>query len=255
MKLTADQLAGLTKPFDVFLFYDNPEWWNVPLWVAVLGIQSYQRNYFGRSADVWPVHAELVLRRDKLLNAVPPRVCWDTIDQASKRRVKVFRPTFYNFTQADAEWMIGQIETETEYLNDDGKPYRARLIGQDYDIPQLFRIAINGMLGYTARAEAVPELDKGQANKVCSVITRVPFEHLRKHKALEAPAIGGVDPYKKLFGGMNVKKFFEREARWAHAVVEAWQKNRRHDIELTTPADYACSDYYDNEFVEVTRNF
>lgn len=105
--------------------------------------------------------------------------------------------------------------------------------GEDYDIGQLLDIAINGLLGYDHQRR-LTIFDFGRKKKVCSVGVRVAFEYLYKERIKTADS----RPGKWLFYELNPEK-------WP---PEAIRNYKGTDVEATSPAHFANSDYFCFEF-------
>jgi hypothetical protein len=101
-----------------------------------------------------------------------------------------------------------------------------KLIGKIYDIGQLLDIAINHILGYTVRRK-YKIFDFGKRCKICSVGVRSIYEFLLQ--------------YIQKNENKNLQKLFTCG-------------NKSVDVEITTPAHFANSVRYENEFVLVAKN-
>lgn len=240
----------IIKPGDLISFYDTPGLWPPSqwlMWPPYWGICKYQENYFGTPGDTKTAHTEVYLDDNHILNAIPPKVKWSTLKELNGRKIKVFRPTFYSFLPEHAETMIREFENEVEYTDDGGK-YKAKLIGSDYDLGQILCIAINGYLGYPNQY-GFDGLDQGKDHKVCSVICRLFYEHFRKIKGKEM----GNDPYKTLFNKINPDAFFA--SRWKDKIIGHFRQHGKLYTEMTVPATFTNSRYFNNEFTCIYCSF
>jgi hypothetical protein len=238
------------QPFDAITFYNIPPFWNIPLWAAVLGIQNYQLNYFGRGSDFHTTHVEIYFDDDHIVDAVPPAIKWDKLKDLDGCKIKVWRPTFRTFSVDDADRMVAEFEKNSIYLDDNGKAYNASIIGSKYDIGQLVNIAVNGMLDYPNTGK-VSWFDAGKDKKVCSVVSRLAYEHFRKLKEAET----GTEPYRRLFSIFNAKKFESAESRDWDRDAEEFTHDQGVYVEQTTPAHFSNPNYFSNEFALVYSSF
>jgi hypothetical protein len=239
-------LKNELKPFDVLVLMENPEWWNIPLWFGLLGIQAYQRDVFGRKSNWHTGHVELYLDPEHTLNPVPPKVKWDTLKDLEKRKFLVYRFNNFKFTDEHAKWMIRQFEMPVAYETATDGLTTSTIIGSKYDYGQILDIAVSGMLGYPNKL-ALHNLDKPELI-VCSVGCRLAFEHFRKNN----PTANGYDPYPKLFSTINKELFEDAKenecARFADEVLEDFEKSGHVTVEASTPAHFANSQFFGNEF-------
>ena len=112
------------------------------------------------------------------------------------------------------------------------------MVGEDYDIGQLLDIAVNQMMGYEHQRR-LRFFDFGRKKKVCSVGVRVAFEYLYQLKIKTKDSRRG----KWLFYELNPEK-------WSPKAVREY---RGTDVEVTSPAHFANSDYFCREFELVAR--
>ena len=112
------------------------------------------------------------------------------------------------------------------------------MLGTDYDIGQLLDIAINAILGYDHQRR-LTIFDFGRKKKVCSVGVRVVYEYLYQIKVKNTDSRSG----KWLFDELNSEKWSQKKL----------QKFRGTDVEATSPAHFANSDYFRHEFKLIAR--
>ena len=242
-----ETMKSLILPGDVIQYYDSPwntgwkNWFNIPWIVAYQGIVKFQRDYFGKRADINTDHVTVYLGPNNILDAKPPKVQWSKIDDLGNAKVKVFRPNFYRVQPRDVSRMITEFESPVAYIDSQGHSKTYAMIGSDYQISQCVDIAINGQLGYPCE-DKVELFDSGQNHIVCSVAVRTFFERLRQIIGKET----GCDPYKPLFSTINKGCF--AETTYGDDIINSFNKFGKVATEMTLPAHFSNSNCFGNEF-------
>jgi hypothetical protein len=230
------------KPFDVLTFYSNPSWYDVMGWSTQLAIQLQARNYLSSNSDWYPHHSQIFFAPDKIYRAVPPTLCWDTVDAMIARgeQVKVFRPA-YPFTDADAQEMIKLFETPQNFTKE-GIARTETIIGSSYDVATDIMIGLNGLLGHPDNDNI--DIDNG-SRLICSAGCALAFEIYRQNH----PGC-----YPRFFSKIQEAAF--KDALWGSEIVRDYQAGNQLQIMDTTPADLAnTSTHFGSELIYIGQNF
>jgi hypothetical protein len=232
------------KPCDIICFYQNPQWWDVVGWAVQRGIQQDSKNYLSGNSDWYSPHIELVFAPDAIYRAVPPKIAIETVDDIIKRgdRVKVFRPTFYNFTEADGHELLKTFESSTDYASE-GITKKEVIIGDEYDTDTDLMIGLNSFLFGSPNSNKV-SLGTG-SQLICSAGTALAYEYFRMNHG---------QPYPKLFSKIQPDAF--KTAWWRNEIIGNYMKGNQLQILDTIPAHFANTQtHFNKEFVLVGSNF
>ena len=222
VKAACDAILKIIQPGDVVNQVGDFRWWEFWLAIGSRAIQSHQKNLFGKNADWKDDHTMLYFDQDNTFSVELPRATLKPLQEYCLSNLSIYRLCLKKLTPADIKVMI-QAARE--------------MVGTDYDLGQLLDIAINDILGFQHQRR-LTIFDFGRKKKVCSVGVRVVFEHLYRTKIRPPDA-----PEKWLFDQLNPEKWSEK----------AIQKFRGTDVEATTPAHFANSDYFQHEFKRIDR--
>ncbi|MBN2417049.1 hypothetical protein JXO52_14510 [bacterium] len=221
-KACADILRVI-RPGDVVNQANTVQWWEIFISFGIWGIRKYQRHLFGRDAETGDDHTMLFFDRDKTLSVEPPRAIFKPLEKYCLTDISIYRLQEHHVTPGDIALM---------------NEASADLIGTDYDIGQLVDILINGLLGFEHTLK-IKLFDFGNRKKVCSVGVRAVYEYLYQKRIKSGEDVR--DTW--LFNEIN-------PAKWPEHVVRHYKGT---DVEATTPAHFANSDYFGNEFRLVAR--
>lgn len=231
-----DNIMKVIKPGDVI----NTEaqlqsWWDVAESVAWNFIWADQKYVFGEKSRYKDEHSTLFLNRDLICSVEPPRAKYIDLRDCCLDKLWIYRYTKYEFQPEDIEFL------RTAYFPIWGTPY---------DFGQLLDILINTLFGDEDYMK-FKLFDFSKRDKVCSVGVRILYEAFIKHKNKSLPE------GKKLHhlfrelnpehaGEAHVKeRFFHDKPRPGE---DKHEKRSGVDVEMTTPAHYANTQFFDNEF-------
>jgi hypothetical protein len=114
------------------------------------------------------------------------------------------------------------------------------MMGTYYDIGQLLDIGLRGLLNFN-QSRSLRVFDFGTNLKVCSVGLRICFEYLYQKKIL--PRLQNPPKGKWLFREL-------KPGKWPQAMYEDYDGT---DVEATTPAHFANSGFFRDEFTLIAR--
>lgn len=221
-KACADILKVI-RPGDVVNQANTVQWWEVFISFGIWGIRKYQRHLFGKDAKTGDDHTMLFFDREKTLSVEPPKALTKPLEKYCFTDISIYRLKKYTLTPEDITVMREAAEG---------------FIGTDYDIGQLVDILLNGLLGFEHTMK-IKLFDFGKKKKVCSVGVRAVFEYLYQKRIKN-----GADTEETwLFNEIKPDKWPEHIVKHYHGT----------DVEATTPAHFANSDYFGNEFRLVAR--
>jgi hypothetical protein len=196
-------------------------WWRVPNFF----IRGDQRRIFGRQSIWYDTHCMLFLDDDHTLSVGVPRAKWLKPEDYCLSRISIWRFTKHKpLNKGEKQILIDYAEKQ--------------LIGRLYNVRLLLVILINNILGYS-NVLHLKRSDLAKYRKVCSVGVRMLFEKLRQVlKQNRQPC------FEKLFRNVNPL------APWPGGVFPQSRISDQYgvDVEATTPAHFANSQYFDNEF-------
>ncbi len=217
-------IMQVAKPGDVINQRNfEHHWWEIWLPLVVTAIRWYQRDLFGKQSNWKDTHTMLFFDQDHTFSVELPKATFKPLSHYCLSDLSIYRLKLIELNQEHI--------TEMREVAEDLK-------GEDYDIGQLLDIAINSIMGYKFRMK-YKWFDFGKKKKVCSVGVRVPFEKLYQNKIrTKSP-----EQQKWLFYQLNPDK-------WPQKKVQEYTGT---DIEMTTPAHFANSDYFLYEFELVAK--
>jgi len=217
---TYESIKKIIKPGDVINQSNSPEWWQFWLAFTHLAIKWYQRELFG-SNSIWKdTHSMLYLDENNTFSVEFPKVVMKPLRDYYLSDFTIYRMDLTNLN-----------EICVEILRDTA----LQMIGEDYDVGQLLDIGINEILGYHFQRK-LSLFDFGRKRKVCSVGVRICFENLGNQ--VRTPFGKSTKPGKWLFHDLNPSMWTKREI----------EEYRGTDVEATSPAHFANSNYFCNEF-------
>ncbi len=228
-----ENILKVLKPGDVI----NTEaqlqsWWDVELSIGWKGIWVDQKYAFGEQARWKDEHTTLFLEPLTVLSVEPPRATYLRIRNFCLDKITIYRYT--KWPKFDAK----DIEMMAEFY----KP----IWHTKYDYGQLIDILINTLFYDDPDTQKVKIFDHAKTEKVCSVGVRVVYERWIKWKNESLPAGKKLE---KLFRRLNPK--FENVGHVKDKYFSAKRERPGVDIEMTTPAHFANSDFFSNEFERV----
>lgn len=218
-----EALLKVTEPGDVINQVGDHKWWQ--FWLAFThgGIQRHQRKLFGRESNWKDTHTMLYFDEDNTFSVELPRATMKPLREYCLSNLIIYR---LRLSQLTPEFVGCLRESAT------------KMVGEGYDIGQLLDIAINDILGYEHQRR-LRIFDFGRKKKVCSVGVRVAFESLYQKKIKTENS----RPGKWLFYELNPEKWRPKEV----------QEYKGTDVEATSPAHFANSDYFSGEFELIGR--
>jgi hypothetical protein len=223
-----NKILPLIQPGDVINFDSTTEWYNLHIHLAYKAIRCHQRQMFGNLSRWRDVHSMLYLDEDQVFSVEPPRARFAQLEELYEDTITLWRYTKREFSDEDIEVMHAAA---------------AELDGTVYDVGQLLDIAINHIMGYP-HAIHYKVFDFSKYCKVCSVGVRVCYEALRKHLEQQ----GAEPPMKRLFSSFKYDTWLESDI-----VMNSNTELRGVDVEATSPAHFANSECFDDEFEMVAQ--
>ncbi len=217
-----NKILPMIQPGDVINFDSTTEWYNLHIRLGYWGIRHNQKKVFGELSRWRDTHTMLYLDEEKLLSVEPPRARWAKLEDLYDDKISLWRYTKREFDDPDIDVMMDAA---------------SELIGTVYDVGQLLDIMINRLMGYPHTIQ-YRVFDFSKHCKVCSVGARVCYEKLRKH--LEQ---NGDESMKRLFSKFKYDTWKSRPE-----IVAANTEFRGVDVEATSPAHFANSEWFDDEF-------
>ena len=222
-------IKEILKPGDVIL--EAPEktkWWQIHLKIIYAGIFWFQKRIFGKNSNWKFTHSTLYFDDEHIFSITFPKTKWLTIENYKNVEFSIFRPTLKDpVTNNNLNLTKKRILIMKDAAD--------RMIGTDYDIGQLFDIAIKSLLNFE-KIRKLSIFDFGKKKKVCSVGVRVCFEKMyQKEKS---------NSTKLLFSKLNKKKYLYDKVSNFKGI----------DVEATSPAHFANTDHYNNEFKLIYEN-
>lgn len=218
-----DSILKVIKPGDVVNQAGDFKWWQ--FWIAIgsWAIQLHQKKLFGKKANWKDDHTMMFFDRSNTFSVELPKATLKPLEEYCLSNLSIYRLRLRELLSDDVKIMTATARS---------------MVGMDYDIGQLLDIAINQILGYEHQRR-LKFFDLGRKKKVCSVGVRVVFEHLYQTKMKGEDSRSG----KWLFDELNPKK-------WTQKKIQKFQGT---DVEATSPAHFANSDYFRYEFELVAR--
>jgi len=216
------EILKYIKPGDVVNQTNKAKWWEIFLAIGIWGIVRYQRHLFGKKSRYHDDHNMLFLSKDQTLSVEPPKAVLKPLKKYCLTDISIYRLTKHTIDDEDIKIM-----------QEAAKP----LLGTQYDIGQLVDILINGLLGFEHQVK-FRFFDFGKKKKVCSVGIRAVFEYLYQ-KRIKSTADNRIWLFKKI-----------NPDYWSEHIVNNFKGV---DVEATTPAHFANSEYFDNEFTLIAK--
>jgi hypothetical protein len=220
------EIIKLLQPGDVINQIGHPKWYQFWLHITYAAIRWHQKRLFERANGFWqpPIryqdtHTMMYFDEERTFSVELPKATFVPLEEWCQSDFSVYRLNYHDLSTADIEVMEYQAH---------------KMFGEAYDIGQLLDIAINGILGYD-HLRKLSLFDYGAKNKVCSVGVRVLFEKLNQERKISSG--------KWLFHSLK---------------THVWSPKQRKeytgtDVEATTPAHFANSYYFGDEFGLVAR--
>jgi len=217
------RILKLIKPGDVVNQKTPYKPYQILLATGIHAIRKYQRRLFGKEATWIHDHCMMFFDRAFTLSLEPPKTIKKPLEKYCLNDISIYRLTKKTLNKQDIDVLREGAE---------------ELVGTVYDVGQLLDIAINGLLGYEHTFK-IKIFDFGKKKKVCSVGVRSVFEYLYQKKIKKTDN----EEETWLFNTINPRK-------WPEDLVKKYQGT---DVDATTPAHFANSDYFDNEFKLIAR--
>jgi len=217
---TTEIVSRIIKPGDVISLDESSTLRHPFKFMGLKGIRTYQKELFGEDSDWRPTHTVMYFADDRVFSMTYPVARWESLEYQTRQKFKVLRYTKRRYTDKNIKMMF---ETASG------------LIGSKYDIGDLLDIMINKMLGY-AHQKKISVFEFSKNFKVCSTAVRAIQEKLRKD--LEEQ---GDFTFERLFDKLNPEK-------WDPSEIKGFSRT---DVEMTTPAHYTNSEWFDYEFITV----
>lgn len=214
------EILKVIKPGDVINQRGRPKFYEIHLWIAYFGIWWHQRRLFGRKSNWKDTHSMLFFNDQNTFSVELPEATMKPLKKYYKSEMSIYRFKKFELTPVDISLM---------------KKTADEMVGENYDIGQLLDIAINSILGY-AQIRKLKIFDFGRKKKVCSVGVRVLLEKLNKIKNPDSKI-------KLLFAILNGKK-------WNKKYIKKFKGT---DVEMTSPAHFANSDFFQDEFELIAK--
>lgn len=216
-------ILDFIRPGDVVNQSGDYEWWQFWYAIGYWFIRKFQKKLFGKESNWKDTHTMLFLDEEHTFSVETPKAIIKPLKDYCLSDLSIYR--------------LREIELTSEHI---AKLWEAaeHIKGSDYDYGQLLDILINGIMGYDHQRR-LSIFDFGRRKKVCSVGVRAAFEHL--YKTMINP--DGDPPHKWLFGKLNPEKWSE----------EKQENFKGTDVEATSPAHFANSDYFQKEFEFIAR--
>lgn len=218
-----ESILELIKPGDVVNQVGSHKWWEIWYAIAHWGIKTYQRILFGKKSNWHDTHTMLYLDKDNTFSVELPRATMKPLREYCLSNMSIYR---LRLTDLNKE------------LTDAMKAHAEPMVGEGYDIGQLVDIAIHELLEYEDE-RYLRFFDFGRKKKVCSVGVRAVFEKLYQSHIKTKETTHE----KWLFYELNPEKWSQKEI----------EKYRGTHVERTSPAHFANSDYFCNEFELIAR--
>lgn len=210
-------------------------WWDIEMSIGWKGIWIDQKYAFGEEARWKDEHTTVFITPETTLSVEPPRATYLNLRAYSLDKITIYRYNKYKFDDKDISMM-------TEFY----KP----IWYTKYDYGQLINILINTLFFDDPDTQVVKIFDHSKTEKVCSVGARVVYERWIKWHNAQVPPDKKLP---KLFRTLNAK--FENVGHLKEMYFKPDPKNLNDrqgvDVEMTTPAHFANSEMFANEFKRV----
>ena len=220
---SCEAILKVIKPGDVVNQVGERKWWQFWLAVTYAAIRWHQKKLFGKNSNWKDTHTMLYFDKKNTFSVEMPKATMKPLQEYCFSNLSIYRLRLTELTPD----FIKTLKTSAKKME-----------GEVYDIGQLLDIAINDILGYEHQ-RPLTIFDFGRRKKVCSVGVRAAFEYLYKKRIKTEDS----RPGKWLFYKLNPDK-------WS---PEAIQKYKGTDVEATSPAHFANSDYFSYEFKLIAK--
>ena len=215
IKKSVENILKVIKPGDVV--NTDGKGGGLFLRIGYWGIRAHQKALF-KNGNWRDTHTTLYFDEHDTFSVEPPRATYLPLKCYCLDNISIYRYTKRNFNKKDILIMEKACD---------------ELYGTFYDFGQLLDVAINQILGYD-HAIKFNIFDFGKGQKICSVGIRNAYEKLRKT----------VEPeMERLFNKLNPEK-------WTVSQIEKFERT---NVEATSPAHFANSNYFNDEFKLIAR--
>lgn len=204
-------------------------WWDIKHSIAYRGIINNQRRIFTEKANYTDIHTALYFSECDIFSVEPPKATLHHLRHFCLEPLSIYRYNKCQLDNSDIQVMWGVVHT---------------IYGTKYDYGQLLDIMINTLLQYSD-IRRLSIFDLGKSRKVCSVGVRVVYEYWRKWVEQNHSNTPKYRDVKKLFSSLNPNIPFPNP-EYAQGFTQV-------DVEMTSPAHFANSQYYGDEFRLIAR--
>lgn len=218
-----ENILKVIQPGDVINQAGDFKWYEFWLSIGSSAIQSHQKKLFGKESNWKDDHTMLFFDQETTFSVELPIATTKPLKKYCLSNLSIYRLRLAPLTADHIDTM---------------RKAAKEMLGTEYDIGQLLDIAINQILGYEHQRR-LSIFDFGRKKKVCSVGVRVVFEYLYQQSISTSDTYSG----KWLFNQLNPEK-------WPKKKVEQFNGT---DVEATSPAHFANSDYFCDEFELIAR--
>jgi len=218
-----DSILQVIQPGDVVNQVGDFKWWQFWLAIGSHVIQAHHKELFGKKSVWQHDHTMIFFDEDNTFSVEIPRATSKPLETYCLSNIAIYRFQFNPLTDVHIQFM---------------RKISKRMLGECYDVGQLLDIFINGIMGYDHQRK-VKVFDAGKKQRVCSVGIRVLFEKLFNEMIRPSDQPSG----KWLFDKLNPDKWSQKDIKKFHGT----------DVEATSPAHFANSDFFQNEFELVAR--
>lgn len=223
VKKAIDILLEVLKPGDIINQTGHQKLWQFWLTITYWAIRHHQKKLFGKNSNWRDTHTMLYLDPLNTFSVEMPKATMKPLQEYCLSDFSIYRLQLIKLTSDHISVL---------------KEVALTMVGEDYDIGQLLDIGINAILGYKNQRR-LTLFDFGKKKKVCSVGVRVLFEKLYQDKLKSEEK----RQEKWLFYELNPDK-------WPAKLVRTY---RGTDVEATSPAHFANSDYFCKDFKLIAR--
>jgi len=220
-----EAILKVVKPGDVINQVGKYYWYELFLRAGYWGIQTYQKELFGKISNWYDTHTMLFFDQWDTFSVEIPKATVKPLQNYCLSNMSIYRCKLVEMKPEYVETMMDAAD---------------KMISTDYDIGQLLDIALREILDYP-QDRPLKFFDFGKKKKVCSVGIRACYEYLYMQKI--KPSLNNPPQGKWLFHSANTSK-------WPAKFIEKYKGT---DVEATAPAHFANTDYFQNEFELIAR--
>ena len=189
--------------------------------IAFGAIRAHQKALFGRDSEYRDTHTTIFVNEFETMSVEPPRATYIPLKAYCLDRISIYRYNKKAITQADAKTMMDA--------------YDQKIYGSEYDFLQLPDIALSQIFKGPTKYKSF--LSKKNQAVVCSVGAYASYEAFcKKHKL---PVI---------FSKADIKVFDSVHPHWSKKKLEGLNKKDSDDWNAISPAHFANSEFFNNEF-------